>query len=242
MATAQTGQEEVGEPCEFWGEYLRWPKNLTWPGVPDALSTETPAGAAVYGYRLYANKATRCIWDRGAAPTTMPLINKAAMVAIVDELFSNASRFLDQYALFRGDTSETWAVSFTRPSSEQGQQPSADPAIVRQVVGFRKLAPGWDGHGAVAIGLDTIQRAVELMMFISQTAAVADERPPFAAPCGDGSILLQWDFGPERSVEAFVESQNTSVVLENRGQLRDLDAVTDQQMVDLLRYELWSGD
>ena len=86
-------------------------------------------------------------------------------------------------------------------ASGESMEPSGD--FVFRLLRFVEWQPGWDGERAEHITHVTAQRAIEIAR---RTLDVAPE--PFVAPAPSGSLLLQWDFADETSVEVYADEED----------------------------------
>ena len=99
------------------------------------------------------------------------------------------------------------------PSTDERDDPGAaeplgEPVELSRDFVFRLLRfvewqPGWDGERAEHVTHVTAQRAVEIAC---RALRVAPE--PFVAPAPSGSLLLQWDFEDETSVEVYADEED----------------------------------
>ena len=103
--------------------------------------------------------------------------------------------------------SQSWANSQEdNVFTVEAQPPSPKPPFfdfISRLLEFVEWAPGWDGAGAEHVDHATAKAALATAQSMR---AVAPE--PFVAPAPSGSLLLQWDFADERSVEVYVDSES----------------------------------
>lgn len=96
-----------------------------------------------------------------------------------------------------------------RPSAKETP---IDPyeAVRRRVLEFTRLRKNWDTYGGVPPSPATRSRSMDLL---TEWAAFARKSggelpPPFAAPCGSGSIQFEWSLG-NRDVEIEITGNNS---------------------------------
>ena len=102
-------------------------------------------------------------------------------------------------AVLRRAVADSLAARAPEAGAGTGEDLSLD--FLSRLLRFVEWEPGWDGENAEHIDHATARRALEIAR---NMRVVAPE--PFVAPAPSGSLLLQWDFPGETSVEVFVES------------------------------------
>lgn len=102
--------------------------------------------------------------------------------------------------------------------------------LVQRLLEFVAFKPNWDGHDGHSVPVAAASRAYALAR-----AASTDFGEPFVAPCGDGSLLLQWDQA-DLSIETFaLPSGELGPALITAGDsITEAVVVTDQDVMQLL--------
>lgn len=69
--------------------------------------------------------------------------------------------------------------------------------VIHRLISFLDLPENWNGHGSIAPSAKTCSQAVTLIFMWTLIAKqLGEELPlPFVAPCGDGSIQIEWSYG-----------------------------------------------
>lgn len=95
---------------------------------------------------------------------------------------------------------------YTEGSSIAGlpQPKTLSRRFVDRLSRFLLLDVGWDGASGEPVPFEVANRAATIAF---STLEFAPE--PFVAPSPDGSLLLQWDVAPERSIEFYVDEAGT---------------------------------
>lgn len=103
-----------------------------------------------------------------------------------------------------------------------------DPDLYKKLVSFQLLETDWDGFGASPITNFVIERSLDV---VTQVQALVLGLPsPFVAPSADGSVLLKWSFAKENSIEAFVDDESITVIIENGADLHDIELSDPEQL------------
>ena len=109
--------------------------------------------------------------------------------------------------------------------------------IVDNVVSFMKLKDNWDLYGSSRINRQCVLRSIEFMSYIKRhyKRSKGDLHVPFAAPCTDGSIQLEWEIGnrylevnipkPPKNIEYYRLTKDPDNTQEVEGLIQDVNKV-----------------
>lgn len=95
-------------------------------------------------------------------------------------------------------------------TQRRGERDEAWRDVFRRLNEFRKLPPGWDTYGGIPPTMSAYARTVVLLdrwrEFARQSGEILPS--PFAAPCGNGSIQVEWSIG-RRNLEIEVPAASS---------------------------------
>lgn len=119
-----------------------------------------------------------------------------------------------------------------RTSRKSSENVALSGELIQRLLEFVAFKPNWDGHDGQSVPVAAAARAYALA-----SAASRDFGEPFVAPCGDGSLLMQWDRG-NLSVEAFARPSGHlgAAVVTDHDLITEIAVTTNEEVVQLLAY------
>ena len=144
----------------------------------------------------------------------------------------NASTFVSSAMFFLRDSAK-------RETQESAQVICVTEESLREVMQFVSWLPDWAGHSSDRIDYKLATHALKIA---SDMRTVA--REPLIAPTVDGTLLLQWDFEDDSSVEVYVESDSQfpkSAVLDVMGEISDVELLSEDHLAMLLKQRMITG-
>lgn len=131
---------------------------------------------------------------------------------------------------------------FEHPSQVEQQNESmicVSMELQQRVMEFVSWLPDWSGHSSERIDCKLATHALSIA---SDMGRIAGE--PFVAPTADGTLLLQWDFDNDTSIEVYVESDSQfpeSAVVDAEGEVSDVKLSSTRDLKRLLRKHTLFG-
>ena len=125
---------------------------------------------------------------------------------------------------------------FDHPSRVEQQTESmicVSMEFQQRIMEFVSWLPDWSGHSSERIDCKLATHALSIA---SEMRRIAGE--PFVAPTVDGTLLLQWDFDNDTSIEVYVESDSQfpeSAVVDAGGEVSDVRLSSTRDLKRLLR-------
>lgn len=111
-------------------------------------------------------------------------------------------------------------------------------AVFDKISSFRYLPQGWDSYGGPPIDQVTTTAAQKVIKLLWQSLSTSLPEP-FAAPCSDGGILLEWELP---TTELSITVGPGGILLEYLIARRGTDEITDEgatrDLVTLVRRVL----
>lgn len=111
-------------------------------------------------------------------------------------------------------------------------------AVFDKISSFRYLPQGWDSYDAPQIDQDTMAAAQMIIKLLLQSFGTSLPEP-FAAPCSDGGILLEWEL-PTTEVSVTVGSGGKpfDYLIARKGTDDVIEEGTTRDLVTLVRKVL----
>lgn len=214
---------ELMEPAR-WPEYAWRFRDVTGPGhnefdsgrIYERLYSLALARCSQHQYQSLSGYVLETQIPPAPQPLTVEYVTSARPITL-----------LPSYTVHATDDEE--------PVADDAVEHAVTPDFLRRVMGFGRLQSNWDGYGASPISPSVIEKAIDGALQVRQR--VAPLGFPFAAPSGDGSILLRWVIGARRSIEAFVHDNSIVILVEDEDELRELEATEPRQLAKVVRHQ-----
>ncbi len=97
--------------------------------------------------------------------------------------------------LLQFNAPEDWIKSSRESSYGLNSRPLNFSDTIRKICELGNLHDNWDSYGAYRINENTIERAVDFLLYIINNRNLSSINQPYVLPCPNGSIQFEWNYG-----------------------------------------------